>query len=163
MDIFDITASALSANRLRLDTIAGNLANVNTTRNTEGLPEAYRRKNVIFAPLLEEAQNAGQSGGGSFGIGPSGRPTINAGTSYFSQPSAQVGVQVLEISSDTETPTRKVYEPDHPDADADGFVEYPNINTVTEMVDMIAASRAYEASITAFQTSKTMSEATLQM
>ena len=72
-------------------------------------------------------------------------------------------MEVLQIQEDTKNPTRLVYDPTHPDANPEGFVEYPNINTVTEMVDMISASRAYEASVTAFQTTKSMNEATLDM
>jgi flagellar basal-body rod protein FlgC len=72
-------------------------------------------------------------------------------------------VQVVQVEEDNVTPTRMVYDPAHPDAREDGFVEMPNINTLTEMVDMISASRAYEASVTAFQTAKAMNEATLQM
>jgi flagellar basal-body rod protein FlgC len=74
-----------------------------------------------------------------------------------------LGVQVLQISTDTTTPMRMVYDPTHPDANQDGFVEYPNVNAVTEMVDMISASKAYEASVSAFKSTKSMNEATLQM
>lgn len=155
MDIYDITASALTAQRLRLDTISSNLANVNTTRAADGSRGAYRRKNVVFGALLSEAEGA--QAGQAIG-------SPNQKTSFKQAAAgAQIGVQVVQIAEDTETPTRKVYEPEHPDADEKGFVEYPNINTVTEMVDMIAASRAYEATVTAFQTAKAMGEATLQM
>lgn len=150
MDIYEITASALTAQRLRLDTIASNLANVNTTRQADGTPGAYHRRNVVFAPLMAQAnENAGPAPGGQIGQETSG--------------GSGMGVQVLSIKEDHETPMRMVYSPGHPDANKDGFVEMPNINMVTEMVDMIAASRAYEANVTAFQSAKQMSQAALEM
>lgn len=161
MDSFDIAASAMTAHRLRLDTISSNLANANTTRQADGSRGAYLRKNIVFAPILDESQQ--NTPGQGVQVGPNGRPLLQGSVQYNQNPDARVGVQVLEIQDDTETPTRKVYEPGHPDADEKGFVEYPNINMITEMVDMIAASRAYEASVTAFQSTKAMNESTLQM
>ncbi|HHY92283.1 MAG TPA: flagellar basal body rod protein FlgC [Firmicutes bacterium] len=129
----DIAASGLSAQRLRLDVIANNLANAETTRTAAGGP--YQRQLPVFAPreaspfqyLLQAA-----AGGGV------GR-----------------GVRVSAIVTDP-TPPRRVYQPGHPDADAAGYVAYPNVNVVTEMVDMISASRAYEANAAAFNASKGM-------
>jgi flagellar basal-body rod protein FlgC len=164
MDMYDITASALSAQRLRLDTIASNLANANTTRQADGSAGPYRRRNVVFAPMLAQAQ---QQGADSSDLLPmrinqqQGRLQIETGVRHSTQ--YGTGVQVVAVEADTTTPTRLVYDPAHPDARADGFVEMPNINTLTEMVDMISASRAYEASVTAFQTAKAMNESTLQM
>jgi flagellar basal-body rod protein FlgC len=175
MDIYDITASALTAQRLRLDTIASNLANANTTRQADGSLGAYKRRNVVFAPLLAQANeqlapgqmtvsNSSNGGGGGAWVGGDGRLVFNTGIeSTQGGVSAKAGVQVLAIEEDRQTPTRMVYDPQHPDANEKGFVEMPNVNTVTEMVDMIAASRAYEASVTAFQSAKAMGEATLQM
>ncbi|MBK8191141.1 MAG: flagellar basal body rod protein FlgC [Vampirovibrionales bacterium] len=176
MDIFDVTGSALSAQRLRLDVIAGNLANVNTTRKADGSIGAYRRKNVVFAPLLNEASQsfaAASKGGrgdgalemtsGSSGmsIGPDGKPMLRA--SISASPAGGVGVQVDAITDDSRTPMRKVFDPSHPDADAQGYVELPNINVVSEMVDMISATRAYEANVTALQSAKSMIQSALEI
>ncbi|MEB3245367.1 MAG: flagellar basal body rod protein FlgC [Vampirovibrionales bacterium] len=156
MDVYEITASALSAQRLRLDTISGNLANVNSTRKADGSKGAYRRKNIVFAPL--EAPVEGKNGGG-FKIGPDGKAVLNGSVSNF----RGAGVQVLAIQEDTETPMRVIYDPGHPDADEKGYVELPNVSSIVEMVDMISASRAYEANISAMQSAKAMEKATLDM
>lgn len=126
----DAAASGLTAERLRLDVIANNIANVNTTRTATGGP--YRRQMVVFAP--------------------------RQGTMPFAaQLSAQLGegVRVVGIMEDTSSP-RRVYDPRHPDAGTDGYVNMPNVNVVTEMVDMITASRAYEANVTAVNAAKSM-------
>ncbi len=159
MDIYDITASAMTAQRLRMDTIAANLANVNTTRLPKGEIGAYRRKNMVFAPLLENKE-ASNNAFGKQEIGLSSQGSTGKKGVHGSQ---GLGVQILQISTDRDTPMRMVYDPSHPDANKDGFVEYPNVNAVTEMVDMISASKAYEASISAFKSTKSMNEATLQM
>jgi flagellar basal-body rod protein FlgC len=151
MDIYSITASALSAQRLRMDTIASNIANVNTTRQADGSVGPYLRRNTVFSPYASHPTEGASAAERQ--VNENGAPLDNKG----------MGVQVLQIAVDEETPTRRVHDPSHPDADEQGFVTYPNINMVTEMVDMIAASRAYEASITAFQTTRSMNEATLQM
>jgi flagellar basal-body rod protein FlgC len=121
---FGISASGMAAERLRLDVIAENLANANSTKGADGTP--YKRKEV----LLEQAP------GSSFG------EVLN-------------GVQVAAIASDA-TPGKRVYDPGHPDADPQGYVTLPNVNPVTEMVDLISASRSYEANVQAMNTSKTM-------
>ncbi|MDX2084810.1 MAG: flagellar basal body rod protein FlgC [Candidatus Melainabacteria bacterium] len=175
MDVFDITASALTGQRMRLDTIASNLANVNTTRKADGSVGAYRRRQVSFAPMLDEAsQGLGLSGSVPIGqalpmkptasglsMGPNGRPLLTAHIASGNPYAA--GVKIMGIQEDQETPMRKVYEPGHPDADENGFVEMPNINLVSEMVDMISASRAYEANVTAFQSAKSMMQSALEM
>ncbi len=134
---FDINASALTAERLRMDLIANNIANVNTTRTAEGGP--YQRQIPIFAEVLEQVKDA------------SGQ-TVARGA----------GVRVSGIEKDTKPP-RLVYDPTHPDADAQGYVAYPDINTVTEMVNMITASRAYEANVTAFNSAKDMFRTSLDL
>lgn len=177
MDAFDITASALTAQRLRMDSISSNLANVNTTRKPDGSVGAYRRKNVVFAPIMEEAGNkfgfgmpGGSKIGGSIGmkpspsgfsIAPNGRPLLTAAITHAEFGGA--GVQVTQISEDETTPMRMVYDPQHPDANEEGYVEMPNVNVVTEMVDMISASRAYEANVTALQSVKGMNQAALEI
>ncbi len=124
-----VSSSGLSAERLRMDLIADNLANANTTRAPDGQP--YRRKVAVFQPIT---------------------PT----------PTMPGGVQVAQIAADP-TPPRLVYEPAHPDADANGYVAYPNVDIVHEMVDMITASRAYEANIQAFNAAKNMFLRTLDI
>lgn len=130
---FDISASGMTAQRLRSDTISQNLANVNTTRSTDGTP--YKRKTVVFTEKPSTAfDNVLMTTQGIIGN----------------------GVKVTKIVEDTETPMNKVYDPSHPDSDEDGYVTYPNVNSVTEMTNLIDASRAYEANVTAFNASKSM-------
>ncbi len=128
----DVNASALGAQRLRLDIIASNIANANTTRTPEGGP--YRRKVPVFAEDLQRA------GGGL---------RLN-------------GVRVLAITEDR-SPFRPVYDPSHPDANAEGYVYYPNVNIVNEMVNLMEAGRAYEANVTAFNAAKEMYKAALMI
>ncbi len=140
----DVSGSGLSAERLRMDVTAENLANAQSTRGADGQP--YRRKEVV----LREAGGNGFDGALSAAMGPSA-PGAPAG-----------GVEVVAIAED-QAPNRMVYDPGHPDADADGYVSMPNVDPVTEMVDLIAASRAYEANVTAMQTAKTMFSKTLDI
>ena len=132
-DYMDIEASGLTAQRLRLDIISQNMANVNTTRTAEGGP--YKRKTVIF----EQMQNE------------------NSFSSILNKKkqSGVNGVRVARIVED-ESQGALVYNPTHPDANAQGYVEMPNVNTVDEMVNMISASRSYEANVTSFNTMKSM-------
>jgi len=157
MDVYEITASALTAQRLRLDTISSNLANVNSTRKADGSRGAYRRKSVVFAPILPPETPSSQTNTQR----PGGKSLLTAGVTQNSY--AGSGVQILQIQEDMETPLRLVYDPGHPDADEKGYVELPNVNTISEMVDMIAASRAYEANISAMQSAKAMEKAALEL
>lgn len=136
----DICATGMTAQRTRLDIISQNIANVNTTRDADG--NAYMRKSVIF----EEKAYV------SFD-----EALINA-TGHVGQ-----GVKISKIFEDNTTEGRLVYDPSHPDADEKGYVMYPNVNTVTEMTDMIDASRSYEADVTAFNASKNMSLKALEI
>jgi flagellar basal-body rod protein FlgC len=186
MDAFDITASALTAQRLRMDVISSNLANVNTTRKADGTLGGYRRKNVVFAPVLDQAANrfgvpvtsngssSGQGGNNSavlplraaehgMSLGTDGKPMLSAGISIAQAQFNGAGVHVTQIVEDDKTPMRLVYDPSNPDANEKGYVEMPNVNVVTEMVDMIAASRAYEANVTALQSVKGMNQAALEI
>ena len=129
----DISASGMTAQRTRLDIIAENIANVNTTRDADG--NVYNRKSVIF----EEKDY------------PSFHETLLGTAGHVGK-----GVKITHIIEDKETEGRLVYDPTHPDANEDGYVMYPNVNTVTEMTDMIDASRSYEANVTAFNASKSM-------
>jgi flagellar basal-body rod protein FlgC len=145
-DAIDVAGSGLSAERLRMDVTAGNLANAQSTQGANGQP--YRRREVV----LQEAS------GSSFGSVLSG---AIAGTG--AEPSrAADGVRVAGIVEDA-TPPRRVYDPGHPDADAQGYVSLPNVNPVTEMVDLISASRSYEANVTAMQSAKTLFSKTLEL
>jgi flagellar basal-body rod protein FlgC len=125
-----------------MDVVAENLANAQTTRGANGQP--YRRKEVI----LQEAP-------GSFGASLSSAMSAGSGTRGG-------GVQVAGVVEDS-TPLKRVYDPGHPDADAQGYVSMPNVDTVSEMVDLISASRGYEANVTAMQAAKTMFSRTLEL
>lgn len=145
--IFDISASGLTAERLRLDTIANNLANVETTRTPGGGP--YRRQEVVFAPrtpgflqILSLFNGGGISGG----------PVTPD----------QLGVRVVGIVEDN-SPPRLTYDPSHPDANQEGYVAYPNVNVIKEMVDMISATRAYEANVTAMNETKLMFQRAMEI
>lgn len=134
-----ISQSGLTASRLWLDTISSNIANANTTRTSEGGP--YRRLDVSLAP-------SGESKFSSF-LGSAGE-------------SPGTGVQVAAIVKDSSSP-RLVYNPNHPDADSKGYVAMPNINVVTEMVNMVAAQRAYEANVTVMNSAKSMAMKSLEI
>jgi flagellar basal-body rod protein FlgC len=138
----DIGASGLTAQRLRMDTISQNIANVNTTRTEDGTP--YRRRDVVF----EE------------------RSDPNSFSSALSNASEKLyggnGVRVTKITEDS-TPFKKVYDPGNPDADADGYVSMPNVDIVTEMVNMISATRSYEANVTSINATKSMAMKALEI
>jgi flagellar basal-body rod protein FlgC len=139
-DAIDTAASGLSAERLRMDVTAENLANAQTTRGADGQP--YRRKVVV----LQEA------------AGPTFGSTLDGAMNRASTS----GVKVAQIAQDA-TPNRLVYDPGHPDADKRGYVSMPNVQPVTEMVDLISASRGYEANVTVMQTAKQMFSKTLDL
>ncbi|MGD9822603.1 MAG: flagellar basal body rod protein FlgC [Aminobacteriaceae bacterium] len=122
----DVSGSSLTAHRLWLDSISANLANVNTTRTAAGGP--YRRKVPVFAEMLDKTIGGYEDTG---------------------------GVRVVEIAED-DTPPRLAYQPDHPDADAEGYVAFPNVNVVREMADMLTASRAYEANLAVADAARNM-------
>jgi flagellar basal-body rod protein FlgC len=143
----EISATGLTAQRLRMDVTAENLANANTTKGADGQP--YRRKTVVLAEA---------GGQGSFGNALNAAMTRSVGSAG----SPARGVQVTGIVADS-SPLKRIYDPGHPDADANGYVTMPNVNTVTEMTDLISASRAYEADVTAMQTAKQMFTKTLDI
>ncbi|MGE5588576.1 MAG: flagellar basal body rod protein FlgC [Clostridia bacterium] len=138
---FRISATGLAAERLRMDVIANNIANVNTTRTEDGGP--YRRRQAVFQAL---AARLGRGGAGTSG-------PLGAGQRAAEAPGQ--GVAVVGIVEDP-SPPRMVYDPGHPDADARGYVAMPNVDPVRELVDMISATRAYEANVTALNAAKTM-------
>ncbi len=140
-----ISASGLTAERLRLDVISNNIANANTTRTANGQP--YRRQEVVFAaredtPFSTMLANAR-----------CGSKTNSAGK----------GVNVISVQPDMQRDFKMVYEPGHPDADARGYVRMPNVEPITEMVDMISATRSYEAGITAINSAKQMEQKALEI
>lgn len=139
---FDINASGLTAERFRMDIISQNIANQNTTRTQAG--GAYRRKVVVFEE--KETQT------------PFSRVLNTARDNYSGK-----GVRVSTVKQDTWTDMKLVYDPAHPDADENGYVLYPNVDVVTEMTNLISASRAYEANATAFAASKAIALKGLEM
>ena len=138
----DISGSGLTAERMRMDVTAENLANAQSTQGADGQP--YRRKEVVL-----------RQAGGDF----AGELTTAMGTGG-STPGR--GVEVVEIAED-QSPNRLVHDPGHPDADANGYVSMPNVDPVTEMVDLITESRGYEANVTAMQTAKSMFSKTIDL
>lgn len=158
----DISASGMRAQRIRQNTISSNLANVETTRTDSGGP--YRRQFVVFTSDSDRRdvrilnKEAGLDGtltdGRHLAIPPSDFPRDER---FFGN-----GVDVAEIREDSRPP-RMVYNPSHPDADEKGYVAMPNVNIVEEMTDMISATRAYEANVTAFNATKSMYMQALQI
>jgi flagellar basal-body rod protein FlgC len=145
-DAIDVAGSGLSAERLRMDVTSENLANAQTTKAANGQP--YRRKEVV----LQQAGGAGAFGSvltAAMGRGAGGASSVR-------------GVQVAGIVED-QTALKRIYDPGHPDADKNGYVTMPNVNTVTEMTDLISSSRAYEANVTAMQTAKQLFTKTLDI
>ncbi len=155
---FNISAKGLSINKKKMDLIAENIANTSTTRTSEGTP--YQRKflrvsqkdqfvnSQISVPSLKmEVSNPDHISGGVNGL-----PNMNDGNNGIT----------MEVNQDA-SEGDKVYMPDHPDADDEGYVLMPNVNVVTEMVDMIAATRSYEANLTAFNASKQIAKDSLEI
>ncbi len=141
MSGFRVSGSGMTAQRMRMNTISSNIANINTTRTPEG--GAYRRKDVVFESM-PDARNFGEILGAT-------------------DPKANVQrVQVTDVISDTKAPLMK-YEPEHPDANQDGYVAYPNINLMEEMTNMIQATRSYEANVSALQSAKDMALSSLEI
>lgn len=136
----EISASALTAQRLRLDIISSNIANVDTTRTEKGEP--YRRKMVVFQEMNESSDF---------------NKILNNKMNYNGK-----GVRVAAIIED-QRPFKIVYDPAHPDADEKGYVRMPNVNIVEEMVDMISATRSYEANVTAINSTKNMISKALEI
>ena len=133
---FGVNASGMTAERYRMDIISQNVANANTTRTEDGTP--YKRKIVTFSERTLD-------------------PT-RFGTIFAKSRGMDVGdgVKVSKVFEDEKSEMKRVYDPAHPDADEDGYVWYPNVDIVTEMTNMIDATRAYEANATAFTASKSM-------
>lgn len=151
-DIFRVSGAGMRAQRSRMSVVAGNLANAETTRTPEGGP--YRRRNVIFRAAPARGKFAAVL------ATPAVRTSVAA-----RQPWIEIGigrvlrepltVQVAGVRTSAREP-KKIYDPHHPDADAAGYVAYPDINTLEEMVDLLSAVRSYEANLAALNATKTM-------
>jgi flagellar basal-body rod protein FlgC len=145
-DSLDVSASGLTAERLRMDTISNNLANANSVKGADGKP--FQRQVV---ELGARGAQGGGTGGGSL-----------ASFGGFQQAATGGGVQALSIQAD-KTPGKKVYDPGNPDADRKGYVTMSNVNPVTEMVDLITATRGYEAGTTAIKAAEGMAQHALDV
>jgi flagellar basal-body rod protein FlgC len=143
LEILKTAGSALTAQRLRMDVIASNLANSEATSTPEGGP--YKRERVVFGPVLRDSLNK-----------------LSSSSDDVASGAAPGGVEVKAVVQDNDDP-RMVYDPTHPDANADGFVAYPNVDMVTEMTDMLSASRSYEANITIVNVAKSMAQKALEI
>lgn len=163
---FDISGSGMYAQKTMMDNIASNIANINTTRNPDGTPGVYIKKNVSFkaiyadqlgshAPAFPDGHHE------AFYSRTHDTMMLKGGISYDDRYIAQ-GVEVAEITPSAD-PYKTVYDPSNPEADADGYVTLPNINVVEEMVNMVSASRAYEANVTTAETTKGMITAALRI
>ncbi len=146
---FDINASGMTAERYRMDIISENVANASTTRTADGTP--YRRKVVAFE---EKTERKPCSFSHIFG------KTLHE---HSINQVVGTGVRVPGVYHDYVTEMNMAYDPSHPDADENGYVTYPNVNIITEMTNMIDASRAYEANSTAFNASKAMAQRGLEI
>ncbi len=141
-DGYNVATSGMSAQRTRINVVSANIANAQTTHTQDGTP--YKKQNVVFEEVLLESQK---------------NSNRNSNNTNFSN---LKGVGVKEILDSKAEPMMK-FEPNHPDANKEGYVAYPNINPVIEMVDLIEAMRSYEANVSAFQTQKTMDTKTLDI
>ena len=170
LSVFGVSASGLTAERLRMDVIANNIANANTTRTPEGGP--YVRQIVNFMPRGAAPRPAGAVNPFEelvasvvsrvqyrFPLALTGPVHPLSGEAANHQ---AAGVRVAGIATDP-APAKKMFDPGHPDADAEGYVSLPNVNVVKEMVDMISASRAYEANVTAINAAKSMMAKALEI
>jgi len=157
LDSMDISASGMTAQRLRMDTISSNMANVETTRRANGTGP-YRRQVVVFEARNDiENQNT------------SNNPVMSKFANLLKEQqkvaATGYGVRVKEIReiNDQESPFRKVYDPSSPEADAQGYVNYPNVNIVEEMTNMISATRSYEANAKVIESAKAMASKALEI
>ena len=156
---FDISASGMSAERYRMDIISQNMANANTTRTENGKP--YVRKVVTFQEKTDvKNRNFSHMLDTAFS-NLSGRPIGCTNSARLSNEGQ--GVKIGGVYEDTWTQGTMAYDPSHPDADENGYVHYPNVNTITEMTNLIDASRGYEANTTAFEATKAIALKGLEM
>lgn len=148
-DGYDVASSGMNAQRTRINIVSANIANAETTHTTEGGP--YKKQNVVFEEILLNEQQKTKSSD----------TTKETSENYINnKPLSGVGIKQIVEAKDQ--PIMK-YEPEHPDANNEGYVAYPNINPVVEMVDLIEAMRSYEANVSAFTTQKTIDTKTLEI
>lgn len=165
-DVFDVAASGMKAQRVKMDAISSNIANINTTRNPDGSLGPYIKKEVAFKAIYDEKLSQAASNFSSNATDASFDPNtgimkVNSGIA-LNQGQMSSGVEVAGVVN-AKDPIRVVYDPSHPDADADGYVKMPNINIVEEMVGMVTASKAYEANSVAAENVKNMMNTALRI
>ena len=160
-NVFDIAASGMHAQRIKMDTVSSNIANINTTRNEFGEKQVYHKKEVTFKEMALKNDYHFPKGNADVVFDPPNEPYLVGGVSIGGDTISK-GVMVESIT-DADNPTKIVYDPSHPDADENGYVELPNVNVVEEMVNMVNASRAYEANITLAQTTKAMIQSAINI
>jgi len=144
-DGYNVATSGMSAQRTRINVVSSNIANAQSTHSKDGKP--YEKQNVVFKEIL---------------LGSQDKSKLKQSSSTI-DPLALMGVKVSEIGNYQDEKAIMKFEPNHPDANKDGYVAYPNINPVIEMVDLIEAMRSYEANVSAFKTQKEMDTATLDI
>jgi len=145
-DGYDITTSGMAAQRTRINVVSSNIANAQTTHTSDGGP--YKKQNVVFEEILLNKQEKNKNN--------------EFDENNIEKSRQNIGVKIQKIvESNLENIMR--FEPNHPDANNDGYVAYPNINPVIEMTDLIEAMRSYEANLSAFQTQKTMDDKTIDL
>lgn len=151
--VMDISGSALQAERVRAEVVAANMANAETTRTEQGGP--YQRQHVVFTSAAVDQPKSFADALLTQGALPQ-----NGLPGDASNNAANPGVQVAAVVSDTADPLRR-YDPGHPDADKNGYVSYPNINPLSEMVDLMGAERSYGMNVSAVTAAKTMITSTM--
>ena len=151
--LMDLSSSALKAQRIRAEVVAANMANAETTRTAEGGP--YRRRHVVFSATEPESFGASLLNQGAAALSNSSSGLLRAKTD-------SPGVEVTGVLEDQSAPLLR-FDPTHPDAGADGYVSYPDINPVTEMVDLMGASRSYGMNVSALQAEKSMLSASMDL
>jgi len=145
-DGYNVATSGMSAQRARINVVSSNIANAQTTQTLDGGP--YKKQNVVFQEVLIDENNK--------------RTAVKNSGLNKSDPMSLRGVGIQEIIDSKDEPIKK-YEPNHPDANKDGYVAYPNINPVVEMVDLMEAMRSYEANLSSFKTQKDMDTKTIEI
>jgi flagellar basal-body rod protein FlgC len=158
--MIDQSGNAMQAERMRAEVVAANMANAETTRTSAGVP--YRRQHVVFAAGSGDSSFAGQLGASLPNAGQNG-PLLNAiPGSLMASGNVAPGVHIAAVVQDTAPPLKR-FDPSHPDADPEGYVSYPDINPLTEMVDLMGATRAYGLNASAVQAEKSMVASSLDI